>query len=111
MIIAYILWQKFVTARTKWSIDDNGISIIWIKQFAFAHKEDITIKWNEIENISRGFDPNYFILKIKLVSGKKIKFHHDVLTTKDDFKEFLKTLRTNINNQKVIANLNIDANF
>ena len=92
MTIAYFLWQRFVTARTEWSIDNNGINMTWIKQFSFNHKDGITLKWNEIESIKRGFEPNYYSLKIKLVTGQKIKFYHDTLTTRDDFDQFIKTL-------------------
>jgi hypothetical protein len=92
MTIAYFLWQRFVTARTEWTIDNSGINMTWIKQFPFNHKDDLTLKWNEIESIKRGFDPNYYSLKIKLVTGQKIKFYHDTLTTRDDFDQFIKTL-------------------
>jgi hypothetical protein len=92
MAIAYSLWQRFVTARTEWTIDNNGIHIAWIKQFAFHHKDDITLEWSEIESIKRGFDPNYYNLIIKLLSGRKIKFYHDTLTTGDDFNQFIKAL-------------------
>jgi hypothetical protein len=81
-----------VTAKTQWTINDDGIYMTWIKQFAFTHNDDITIKWNEIESISRGLDPNYYNLKIKLISGQTIRFYHDTLTTRDDFQEFLKAL-------------------
>ena len=36
MFIAYLLWQKFVTGRTEWTIDEIGISVKWVKQFAFT---------------------------------------------------------------------------
>jgi hypothetical protein len=90
--IVYFVWQIFVTAKTQWTINDDGICMTWIKQFAFTHNDDITIKWNEIESISRGLDPNYYNLKIKLVSGQTIRFYHDTLTTRDAFQEFLKAL-------------------
>jgi hypothetical protein len=90
--IIYFIWQAFVTARTRWTINDDGISMTWIEQFAFTNNEDIDIKWNEIESISRGLDHNYYNLKIKLVSGQTIRFYHDTLTTRDDFKQFLKAL-------------------
>jgi len=92
MIIAYFLWQRFVTARTEWTIDKNGISMTWVRQFSFSHKDDISLKWNEIESIKRGFDPNYYNLKIRLVNGRKIKIYHDTLTTRDDFNQFIKIL-------------------
>jgi hypothetical protein len=100
MAISYFLWQKFVTGKTEWTIDKDGVYMTWVRQFYFNNKQDINLKWNEIESISRGFDPNYYTLKIKLVSGKKIRLYHDTLTTKDDFKEFIKTLNQTFNDRK-----------
>lgn len=89
--IVYLFWQLFVTAKTKWTIDDDGINMTWVKQFPFNHNDDIAIKWSEIESVSRGADPNYYNLKIKLVSGQTLRFYHDTLTA-DDFQAFLKAL-------------------
>jgi len=91
-IIAYVLWQKFVTGRTEWTINKDGINMIWVKHFAFTNNKDIFIGWNEIKSISRGFEPQYYNLKIELISGEIIRFYHDTLTTKDDFQEFLTAL-------------------
>lgn len=94
------MWQRFVTGRTEWTIDSSGIQVKWVKQFYLSNNEDINLKWNEIESISRGFDPNYYNLKIQRTSGQKIKFYHDTLTTKDDFKEFIKNLHQTFNKMK-----------
>ena len=101
MTIAYFSWQKFVTGRTEWTIDKAGIYMTWIKQFYFSSEDDIKLKWNEIESIKQGFDPNYYTLKIKFISGEKIKFYHDNLTTKDDFKEFIKILNQTFSEMRV----------
>ncbi len=103
----YFFWQHFVTARTEWTIDSDGISMIWVKQFAFTNKENINLKWDEIASIKRGFDPNYYNLKIKLVSGKKIKIYHDTLTTRDDFTKFITSLNQTFNNRIATANTSI----
>ncbi len=105
MTIAYFLWQRFVIARTEWKMDNNGISMTWTKQFSFSHKDDITLKWNEIESIKRGFDPNYYNLKIKLVTGEKMKFY--LLTTRDDFNPFIETLTQTFIDKKATANKSI----
>lgn len=90
--VVYFLWQRFVTGRTEWTIDANEISIIWTKKFPFSGEIDLTIKWDDVKEISKGPDPQYYCLRIKLVSGMTIKFYHDSLTTRDDFEECLKTL-------------------
>jgi hypothetical protein len=107
MTITYFLWQHVVTGRTEWTVDSNGISITWVKQYSFATKADINLKWEEIESIGRVFDPNYYNLKIKLVSGQKFNFFHDTLTTRDDFKELIKALNQTFAESKATANSNV----
>jgi hypothetical protein len=92
MIIAYILWQRFVTGRTEWTVTDNEIDINWSKKFSFANCEEIVLKWDEIRNISKGIDPHYYNLKIQLVSGQTIRFYHDYMTKSDDFDKCLMEL-------------------
>jgi hypothetical protein len=92
IFVSYILWQIFVTGRTIWTIDETEIKIVWTKKFIFGDGRDILIKWSEIKDISRGLDPQYYNLKIKLVSGDTIKYFHDTLTTRDDFEDMLKKL-------------------
>jgi len=99
-VIAYILWQTFVTGRTQWTIDDIEIKIVWTKKFFLADCGDTTIKWSEIKDIGRGLDPQYYNLKIKLVSGDTIKYFHDTLTTRDDFEQMLKQLYQTLNDKK-----------
>ena len=90
--IAYLSWQKFVTGRTEWIIDESGINMKWIKSFAFSDSKDLKLNWKEIKNISQGLDPKYDTIKIKLTTGETLKFYHDNLTTKDDYEEFKKLL-------------------
>jgi hypothetical protein len=101
--ISYFLWPQLVTGRTEWTIANEGFSLHWIKQFAFTKKTDISFKWNEIESISRSFDPNYYRLNIKLASGQIIKFYHDSWA-KDDFREFITTLNETFSESKTTAN-------
>lgn len=102
--IAYVFWQIFVTGRTLWTIDDNEIKIVWTKKFILADSKDTIIKWNEIKDMSRGLDPQYYNLKIKLVSGDTIKYFHDTMTTRDEFQDMLKTLYQILNDKKATAN-------
>jgi len=92
LIVFFFLWQKLVTGRTEWVIDKNGVTITWTRKFAYSNVSDYFFKWNEIEKIWKGFDPNYYNLKFKFTSGKRKTFYHDVFTTKDDFREMLETL-------------------
>ena len=103
-VIAYFLWQLFVTGRTLWTVDDNEIKIVWTRRFILTSGLDTIIKWSEIEDISQGLDPKYYNLKIKLVSGDTLKYFHDNLTTRDDFKEMLKTLYQTLSTKKAGAN-------
>jgi len=88
----YLLWQQFVTGRTEWTIDETGITINWTKKFAWIPGDNVNLSWTEIEDISKGPDPQYYTLRIKLISGKTIKYYHDTLTTGDDFGELIKVL-------------------
>lgn len=99
-IIAYILWQILVTGRTEWTIDKNEISIVWTKKFFLADDKDIRIKWSEIKNISRGTDSMYYLLKIELLSGDILKYFHDTLTTRDEFRDMLEVLDQTFHDKK-----------
>ena len=101
MIVAYFLWQRFVTGRTEWTLNDNEISIAWTKKFPFTEGKEISFRWDEVKNISKGLDPQYYNLKIELVSGQTIKFYHDNLTTRDDFEECLKVLLQTLNAKRL----------
>ena len=100
MTIAYFLWQTFVTGRSEWNVDNNQITIVWTKKFPFSDSKDFNWKWNEIEKISKGIDPQYYNLKIKLTSGQIITFYHDYLTWKDDFDDLILLLYQTFNSKK-----------
>jgi hypothetical protein len=99
--VSYILWQIFVTGRTIWTIDEDEIKITWAKRFIFQDGRGVIIKWSDIKDISRGIDPQYYNLKIKLHSGETIKYFHDTLTTRDDFEEMLKLLYQTLKTRKL----------
>jgi hypothetical protein len=105
--VSYILWQIFVTGRTIWTIDEKEIKIVWTKKFIFQDGKDVIIKWSEIKDISRGLDPQYYNLKIKLYSGDTIKYFHDTMTTRDEFEEMLKVLYQTLKDKKATANIGI----
>lgn len=86
------MWQIFVTGRTRWILDDNGLNIAWTKQFAFCKNPDILIRWSEIVKISKGLDPNYYILKIDLTTDSTLRFIHDPMVTRDDFQALIEAI-------------------
>jgi len=104
IIVAYFLWQIFVTGRIEWTTNDNGVTVIWTKKFMLADNKDFSLKWTEIESISRGSDTNYYDLKIKLVTGETMRFYHDHFTTGDDFQEFIKVITHTLDDKKATAN-------
>ena len=71
--IFWCLWQYFATGRTEWEINDETINIHWTKPFMLTGKKD------------DGMDPQYQILRVLLFGGRKFKFIHHPLTTRDDF--------------------------
>jgi hypothetical protein len=85
----WLMWQIFVTGRTRWTLDDNGLSMIWTKQFAFYRNSGVVIPWSEIKKISKGLDPNYYILKIDLATDSTLRFIHDPMVTRDDFQALI----------------------
>ena len=103
LALVIYLWQKFVTGKTEWTIDKTGVMINWTKKFPFANTGDYTFKWDEIENVRRGFyDPRYYTLKIELRSGQTLSFYHRNLIVTDDFKEMLLTLYQTFEQNKVL---------
>jgi hypothetical protein len=87
--IAIFSWQRFVTGRTEWTVDNTQILITWTKSFAFTTCNEITIRWDEIKDIRERHDPHYCVLKIEMASGEEWKFIHDYMVFKDDFTECL----------------------
>jgi hypothetical protein len=76
IIIFFIfIFRKIAAGKTEWQIDNQGISIHWVKHFAFSSNQDIQIKWIDIDTYKKRFDPMYYTFKIKLVSGQVIKFY------------------------------------
>lgn len=68
------------------------MNITWTRKFPFTGGEGIVLKWEDVKKISKGIEPQYYNLKIELVTGQIIRFYHDSMTTGDDFEECLKSL-------------------
>jgi len=99
--LGIFLWQVFVTGRTEWTADNNRITVSWTKKFAFADIEDYIFDWMEVERIWKGLDPNYYILKFKLTSGRTITFYHAPFAT-DDFSDLIKMLNQTFDEKKKV---------
>jgi len=98
-IIAYFLWQKFVTGWTEWQVDEDRITVSWTKEFAFSNINDYLFEWKDVQKIWKGMDPNYYNLKFKFNNGQKVTFYHGSFV-KDDFEDLLKTLYQTLDKRK-----------
>jgi len=96
VIITYLLWQKFVTGRTEWTITDDKLKIVWTKR-PLERTKDLVLDCEQISGISKGKDTNYYHLKINLKSGETLSFFHDHLTTRDDFERLIVNLKQRFN--------------
>lgn len=95
MILSWLLWQKFVTGRTEWTITEDGVTMVWTKR-PLERTKDFNLQWTEIAKISQGRDTQYYHLKILLTSDEKLSFFHHHLTTRDDFEELMKILHERV---------------
>jgi hypothetical protein len=74
---------------------DNGISVTWIKQFHFIHRESRTYKWNEIQDYVFQPDQNFDLFKIRLFDKTKIKFN--LQETTEELNNFYVEFQNKIN--------------
>lgn len=93
-------WQKFVMGKTEWTVTKERIDIIWTKKFAFSKGQDYSLRWNEILDIYKVFDPRYYILKISFKNGGTFTFYHLNMTFKDDFDNLLIALYAKLEDMK-----------
>lgn len=89
MAIAWYGWQLVVVGRTEWTVSETEVNVVWTRKFLFATVDDYHLKWSDIKNIRKGFDPNYDIVYIVLNSGEEIRFIHSPITMRDDFRDCL----------------------
>jgi hypothetical protein len=89
---AFLLHLKFVVGRTEWKVDDNGITITWVKKIPFAHYKDIHLSWVQIKNVQRRVTRYSDTINIILRNGTSIKYYHNGMTGRDDIKDFLNGL-------------------
>jgi len=80
------------TAMSEWTFTEYGIHIKWLSRFLFNSKNDINIKWQDIQEYK--YEPNrYFdLFRIKLGDQTIIKFWHSNYAI-DDFHAFIYLFR------------------
>jgi hypothetical protein len=97
--LAIFLWQKFVTGRTEWTVDNDRVIVSWTKKFAFSKLQDYVFEWKNIEKLWKGMDPSYYNLKFKFSSGETITFYHASFAN-DDFSDLIKVLYQTFEDKK-----------
>lgn len=98
IIIAAIFLVNYTSkALTEWKIAEDGLSLIWLGQFAFQHKQDRSIKWGEIKSYKYKVDSfaRYDMFELKLHNGNKLRIYHST-TRRRDFEEFINCFEENI---------------
>lgn len=88
-IITYFLARKISTAKTKWTVSESEIRVEWQEKLFFQKRPDLIIKWNEIDGYKFRADRNFDLFKLKLISGRTIRFWHNTDFRKDDFLSFI----------------------
>lgn len=90
ILLAFYLPKYTSVALIEISIDENGITKRWLKQFPFRKKSNEVVKWNEIKNYIFQPDRQFDKFRLNLKSGKKFVFYHNNdHDEKDDFRLFL----------------------
>ncbi len=87
-------------AKVKVTLDDNTVSIKWIKQYLFCNKQDIIISFDEIATYIDQDDSNWDWLKIKTTDGKTYKiWHFNAFQIRSDgYSEFISTFVSAVKN-------------
>ena len=94
LLLLYFLFQKLARAYTEWTVNETGVQIHWLTHFAFNHKDEITISWQEIQSYKISYSVQYRTFKIFLNSGGKLIFYHDNWQAKDDFSELIAAFKS-----------------
>ncbi len=89
---AFLLHLKFVVGKTEWKVDNEGVTITWIKKIPFANYKDLHLPWTHIKNIQRRVSRREHSINIFLSNGAVIKYYHNEMVRKDDVEDFLNTI-------------------
>ena len=52
LLIFRLVIKAVSSAKTEWSLSDEGITIRWVSVFSLLRKPDLQINWNEIQNFN-----------------------------------------------------------
>ncbi len=87
-VLAHFSIRRLATAKTEWTLSEQGISIKWLTTYFGTKSHDIEIKWLEINKYKDVSGRGYDLFKIYLFNGHTLKFGHGGLFIRDDFNEF-----------------------
>ncbi|UII20552.1 hypothetical protein [Fulvivirga ligni] len=68
------LTKKLYVGKMIIEMNKEGLQFIWIKQFIFHNKQNISLQWSEISEHSYDGSSHLDQFVLKLKSGKKMKF-------------------------------------
>ena len=68
------LTKKLYVGKMIMEMNKEGLQFIWIKQFIFHNKQNISLQWSEISEYSYDSSSHLDQFVLKLKSGKKMKF-------------------------------------
>ncbi len=86
---SYLFSRRMSTAMTSWEVTEKELRILWQKKMFFHNRPDYIINWEDIEAYQYRRDRAFDLFKIKLKSGRFIRFWHNTDFTKDDFQSFI----------------------
>jgi len=89
MAFALFIQRYISKAEVEFKLNDDSLSIRWLKQFIFHKRSDMEISLNDIESYKYQDDPNFDLFKLTLKDGTELKFWHFTLTRGDDFKKLI----------------------
>lgn len=86
VFLVIIATKNIDKGEVELNILDEGISVKWIKQFHFIHRQSRTYKWSEIEDYVFQPDQNFDLFRIRMTDKTKIKFN--LKETTEEFTNF-----------------------
>ena len=96
MVVVYtagfLLHLKFVVGKTEWKLNNEGITITWLKKIPFAGYKELHLEWMQIKNIRTRVPHRSHRIIIYFRNGSSITFYHNEMVRKDDLQSFINAL-------------------